>query len=100
LLELATAELRVVEGSLQDQPGLRLAEREARRVHATAPRAGQHIADGDAVAAERLAHFRGLGATRLVEIALGRAVIEPGRRRIEGAGRVAVAQDHDAAGLE
>src|SRR5437763_2604993 len=85
-------ELGVAERALKRRPRLRLSEREAPGVQATAARAGEDFAHADAVLAERLADAPGLGAAVVVAIALCRAVVPSRPRRIEATRRVAVAQ--------
>src|SRR5439155_21180907 len=88
----------VAERALKRRPRLRLSEREAPGVQATAARAGEDFAHADAVLAERLADALGLRAAVVVEIALCRAVVQSRPRRIEATRRVAVAQHDDGAG--
>ena len=79
LADQATPELGVVQRALQDHPRLRPTEGQARRVHAAAAWARQHLADRDPVLLEGLADPRRLRAAALVEVALGGAVVETRR---------------------
>ena len=96
--KLALTEFHVVERALQDIPRLRLPEGQTGGVQASAARAGQHRADCDGVLPKRVTNPPGLRPAAFVQVALGRAVVEPGVGRIESTGGKAVAQDHDAAG--
>jgi len=96
--DLAPATFHVVERALQDIPRLRLPEGQAGRVQAAAARARQYRADRDPVLPKRVADPLSLRAATFVEVALGRAVVEPGARRIEAARGKAVTQDHNGTG--
>src|SRR5688572_1662007 len=90
-------ELGVPQRALQRRPRLRRSEGEPRGLEATAARTREDGADADAVSSECLADAPRLRPTGLIEVALGRAIIQPCVGRIEGARRVAVAHEHDSA---
>ena len=61
----------------------------------TTPRASQHLIEHHVVVRKRSASAAGLGASRLAQIALGRAIIETKSRRVtETAGRIRVTHEH------
>ncbi len=91
-----TPELDVVEGALQDHPGLDAPERQTGGVHAAAPWARQHLAHRDAVLLKGLADPARLRAAGGVEVALGGAVVQARGGRVEAARGIAVTQHHDA----
>src|SRR6185295_7333998 len=76
--KLALTPFRIIERALQDLPRLRLPEGQTGGVQTSAARARQHRADRDTVLPKRLANPPGLRPPSFVQIALRRAVVEPG----------------------
>src|SRR5262249_28671967 len=79
----------------QGLPRLRAPEGQTSRLEAPAAWARLDGSHGNALLPERLADARGLSAAALIQVALGRAVVESGVRRIERPRGVAVSQHHD-----
>src|SRR5712691_756903 len=96
-LDLPASKLRVTERAQERVPRFDPSESEPGRIQATAAGTRQDRADRDPVLAKRLADLSRLMPPAVVQVALRRAVVEPGVGRIEPARRKAVAQHHDSA---